>query len=69
MNEARPVVVELDSETMWTLADDRRTLTLNLVVPATGLLSESLTVSIDFDSESIDAMMEHIFQLRSAMLP
>ncbi len=66
MADAVPSVLELDSETMWVLADDRQSLTLSLVLPNVGL-SEPLHLQIDFDGESIELMVERLVRLRAQM--
>ncbi len=62
------IVMELDSETMWTLSTDRTTLSLNIAVPAVGGLEEPLNVSVDFDPDSVDAMIERLMLLRAQMV-
>ncbi len=59
-----PVVLELDPETMWALSEDRTSISLNMVVPAVAGLCEPLTISIDFDRESIDLIIERLADLR-----
>ncbi len=67
MGEREPVVLELDSETIWTLGDDRKTLTLNMVVPAVEGLSQPLALAIDFDRESVERMIERLLRLHAQM--
>lgn len=62
------IVMELDSETMWTLSDDKRTVSLNIEVPAVSGLEEPLNVSVEFDPDSVDAMIEQLLSLRARML-
>jgi hypothetical protein len=69
MDDTEPIVLELDSATMWTLNDDARMLSLNVMIPAVAGLNEPLSVSIEFDRESIDEMTERLVTLRAKMLP
>lgn len=62
------IIMELDSETMWTLSTDKTTLSLNMQVPAVGGLDEPLNVSVEFDPDSVDAMIEQLLSLRARMV-
>ncbi len=61
MADKEPITLELDPDNMWTLARDRKALTLNMAIPAVAGLIEPLTVNIDLDYESVRTM---ILQLR-----
>ena len=67
MADREPLVLELDSETMWTLADDRKTLSLNITIPVVGGLTEPLTLNIDFDPVSVELMIERLAGLYAQM--
>ncbi len=60
-----PVLLELDPTQMWTLTEDKKALTLNMEIPAIAGLLEPLTVQIDFDYDSVRAI---IMQLRTYSL-
>ncbi len=69
MADVEPLVLELDPENMWMLAEDKKTLTLNIVIPAMAGLLEPLTVNIDFDYESARTMALQLVGLSMRMLP
>ena len=56
-------------ETMWTLSADRKT--VRLAVPPLQIVGfpKPLNVYMEFDSKSVDAMLERLSILRSQMLP
>jgi hypothetical protein len=61
--------VDVEQEQMWTLADDRRTVRLNLPpLPLAGL-AQPLNVHLDFDSKAIEEMIDRLTMLRAKMLP
>ena len=62
------IIMELDSETMWTLSTDKTTVSLNMQVPPVGGLDEPLNVSVEFDPDSVDAMIEQLLSLRARMV-
>jgi hypothetical protein len=61
--------VDVEQEQLWTLADDRRTVRLNLPpLPLAGL-AQPLNVHLDFDSKAIEEMIDRLTMLRAKMLP
>jgi len=66
-HQMRPV--HTDQSTMWTLSADRKF--VRLAVPPLRLVGfpKPLAIYMDFDAESVDAMLERLTVLRSQMLP
>lgn len=61
--------VEMSEETMWTLSSDRKTVRLALPpLPLAGM-AEPIRAFMDFDAETVDAMLERLMVLRGRMLP
>jgi hypothetical protein len=69
MDEEKMMPVRANQATMWALSADRRL--VRLTVPPLRLVDmpEPLTVYMDFDAVTVDAMLEHLPILRSQMLP
>ena len=65
--QMRPV--RANQATMWTLSADCKT--VRLAVPPLRIVGfpKTLDVFMDFDAESVDAMIERLTVLRSQMLP
>ena len=61
--------IRAEQATMWTLNGDRKT--VRFAVPPLRLagVPEPVTVYMDFDAGTIDAMLERLAVLRSQMLP
>jgi len=61
--------VEMSDRTMWTLSSDRKTVRLALPpLPLAGM-AEPIRAIMDFDAETVDAMLERLTILRGQMLP
>ena len=61
--------VEHDTQQMWRLAADGRSVRLSLAgVPVTGL-AQPLRVNIDFDTGAVDQIIERLSMLRAQMKP
>jgi hypothetical protein len=69
MDKRDMMLVRASQATMWTLSDDRQT--VRLAVPPLRIVGfrEPLDVFMDFDTKSVDAMLERLTVLRSQMLP
>jgi hypothetical protein len=66
-NDMMPV--EISDQTMWTLGSDRKTVRLALPpLPLAGM-TEPIRAVVDFDAETVDAMLERLTILRGQMLP
>jgi hypothetical protein len=66
-NDMMPV--EISDQTMWTLSSDRKTVRLALPpLPLAGT-AEPIRAVVDFDAETVDAMLERLTILRGQMLP
>ena len=62
-----PADVEL--ERMWTLNDDRLSVKLRLPsIPFEGL-PEPLRITVDFEADMVEDMIQRLTELRSRMLP
>ena len=55
--------------TMWTLSADRKTVRLALPPLSLDGIPESITIHMNVDAKSVDAMLERLSILRSQMLP
>ena len=60
---------EADPEQMWTLTDDRQT--VRLAVPPLPLegLPEPLRITLDFNVEAVDEILQRLTELRERMPP
>jgi hypothetical protein len=69
MDKERMMPVKASQATMWTLNEDRKT--VRLAVPPLRLagMPEPLDVFMDFDTATVDAMLERLTVLRNEMLP
>jgi hypothetical protein len=69
MNKQQTMPVQAHQATMWTLSADRKT--ARLAVPPLRFegMPEPLTVYMDFDAVTVDAMVMRLSILRSQMLP
>ena len=58
---------EADPEQMWTLTDDRQT--VRLAVPPLPLegLPEPLRITLDFNAEAVDEILQRLTELRERM--
>ena len=63
----RPIVAE--HEFMWTLSADRKTVRLALPPLLFDGIPERITIYMNCDAETVDAMLERLTILRSQMLP
>jgi hypothetical protein len=69
MDSKNMMPVEMSEETMWTLSSDRKTVRLALPpLPLAGM-AEPIRAFMDFDAETVDAMLERLMVLRGRMLP
>jgi hypothetical protein len=61
--------IKASQATMWMLSEDREL--VRLAVPPLRIagMAESLAVFMDFDAQSVDAMIERLTILRSQILP
>jgi hypothetical protein len=69
MDNEQTMPVRANQATMWTLNADCKT--VRLAVPPLRIVGfpKTLDVFMDFDAESVDAMIERLTVLRSQMLP
>jgi hypothetical protein len=65
--DMRPIVAE--HEFMWTLSADRKTVRLALPPLSLDGIPEPVTIHMNFDAETVDAMLERLSILRSRMRP
>jgi len=64
-----PLALDAAQEQMWTLAGDCRSVHMTLPpFPIPGM-PEPLTVHVQFDTRTIDEILERLSVLRSQMLP
>lgn len=64
-----PRTSEVPQSEMWTLAPDRKTIRMKLPeLPFEGL-AKPLRLYIDFDAETVDAILSRLSRLRIRMLP
>jgi len=61
--------IELSTDDLWTLSEDRTSVRLSVPPLQVGGLKELLWVNVDFDSDMVDEMIAHLTVLRSQMLP
>jgi hypothetical protein len=66
MDKEQRMPVRANQATMWTLNADRKTVRPPLRIVG---FPKTLDVFMDFDAESVDAMIERLTVLRSQMLP
>jgi hypothetical protein len=60
---------EASQSEMWTLSPDRKTIRMKLPeLPIAGL-SKPLRLNLDFDAETVDAILGRLTRLRLQMLP
>ena len=64
-----PLPLQAAQGQMWTLAADCRSVHMTLPPFAVAGLSEPLTVHVQFDTGTIDEILERLSVLRSQMLP
>jgi hypothetical protein len=69
MDEEQIRPVRANQATMWTLNADRKT--VRLAVPPLRIVGfpKPLDIFMDFDAQSVDAMIERLTVLRGKMLP
>lgn len=68
MSDDDRMSVEAEQEMVWKLTEDRRNVRLALpLLPLAGR-KKSLQLFLDFDAESVDAMIDRLMMLRSQML-
>jgi hypothetical protein len=65
--DMRPIVAE--HEFMWTLSADRKAVRLALPPLSLDGIPEPVTIYMNCDAETVDAMLERLSILRSQMLP
>jgi hypothetical protein len=65
--DVMPIVAEY--EFMWTLSADRKTVRLALPPLSLDGIPERITIYMNCDAETVDAMLERLSILRSQMLP
>jgi hypothetical protein len=69
MDPKNMMPVEMGDQTMWTLSSDRKTIRLALPpLPLAGM-AEPIRAVVDFDAETVDAMLERLTILQGQMLP
>jgi hypothetical protein len=69
MNKEEMMPIVAEHEFMWTLSADCKTVRLALPpLPLDGI-SEPLTIHMNFDAETVDAILERLSILRSQMRP
>jgi hypothetical protein len=69
MNKEEMMPIVAEHEFMWTLSADRKT--VRLAVPPLSFdgIPEPISIHMNFDAETVDAMLERLSILRSRMLP
>jgi hypothetical protein len=69
LDKEQMMPIRANQATMWTLSVDRKT--VRLAVPPLRIVGfpKPLDVFMDFDAQSVDAMIERLTVLRSQMLP
>jgi hypothetical protein len=61
--------VEMQQSQMWTLSDDRKTVRQQMPAMRLAGLPKPVVVHVDFDAETVDAILERLSVLRAQMLP
>jgi hypothetical protein len=64
-----PLPLSAAQEQMWTLAGDCRSVQMTLPPFPIAGMPEPLTVHIEFDTRTIDEMLQRLSVLRAQMLP
>jgi hypothetical protein len=62
-------LTDVPPERMWTLADDRQTVPLQVPPLRIAGMPEPLRIHLDFDAEIVDEIPQRLSVLRSQMLP
>jgi len=65
----RPLPLGADQEQMWTLAGDCLSVQMTLPPFPVAGMPEPLRVHIEFDTRTIDEMLQRLSVLRAQMLP
>lgn len=61
-------VLDMAPERMWTLTDDRGSVRLHLPPLRVADMPKPLRISLDFDAEMVDEVLQRLTVLRSQML-
>jgi hypothetical protein len=69
MNKEDMMQIPVAQETMWRLSADRKTVRLALPPLTLAGVPEAIKVHLNFDAETVDAMVERLSILRGLMLP
>jgi len=69
MNKEDMMPIVAAQEMMWTLSADRKTVRLALPPLSLDGIPEPVTIHMNFDAGTVDAMLERLTILRSRMLP
>jgi hypothetical protein len=69
MNKSNMIPFVAEAATMWTLGQDRRRVRFALPPLRLAGMSEPVHAFVDFDTETVDEMIERLTILRSQMLP
>ncbi len=63
------IPIETNQQRMWTLSSDRKAVRLSLPPLRIRGMSEAIRVNMNFDAETIDAVIERLTILRGKTLP
>jgi hypothetical protein len=69
MNKEEMMPIVAEHEFMWTLSADCKTVRLALPPLSLDGIPEPIVIHMNFDAETVDAMLERLSILRSRMLP
>jgi hypothetical protein len=69
MNKEEMMPIVAEQATMWTVSADRKTVRLALPPLSLDGIPEPITIHMNFDAETVDAILERLSILRSQMLP
>jgi len=63
------MAANIELERMWTMNDDRLSVKLSLpAIPFEGL-AEPLRITVDFEADMVEDMIQRLTELRARMLP